>query len=164
MLCFNYPILHENRFMKKCWLATLLPFLLLSCKTKDLEYLGFEEFAVKKLGFQKSELGLKVVCYNPNKFSLRLLELNSDVYINDDYLGKAVLDSGLKVPKNDTFSIPVTMEVKMGPTFNEVMKLMSQATDSTLLHIRFNGNARVKKGGIVLNYPIQYDENKPVKF
>lgn len=150
--------------MKKWWLASLLPFLLISCKTKDLEYIGFEEFEVKKLGFQKSEMGLKVVCYNPNKFGLRLLELNSDVYINEEYLGRASLDSGLTVPKNDTFAIPVTMEVKMGPTFNGLLKLMAQTSDSTLVHIQFNGNARVKKGGIMLNYPIKYDENKFLKF
>lgn len=156
--------MHQIWIMKKWWLCSLLPFLLISCKTKDLEYIGFEEFKVQKLGFQKSELGLKVICYNPNKFGLRLLELNSDVYINEEYLGKAILDSGLTVPKNDTFAIPVTMEVKMGGTFNSLLKLMTQSADSTLLHIQFNGNARVKKGGLILNYPIKYDENKPVKF
>jgi LEA14-like dessication related protein len=105
-----------------------------------------------------------VVCYNPNKFGLNLTNLESDVFINKEYLGKAILDSTIIVPRKDTFLIPVKMDVKMGGTMNTILQLMGNGADSTTLLIKFEGKARLKKSGMNLSYPIQYEEMKVLKF
>jgi LEA14-like dessication related protein len=149
----------------KSWIGpTLLVVLLSSCKTKSLEYLSFENFKVAKLGFPQSTISLNVVCYNPNKFGLNLTNLESDVFINKEYLGKAILDSTIIVPRKDTFLIPVKMDVKMGGTMNTILQLMGNGADSTTLLIKFEGKARLKKSGMNLSYPIQYEEMKVLKF
>ena len=156
--------LRQNLRMKK-WIApALLSILLFACKTKPLEYLSFDHLKVVKLGFPNSTISLDVTCYNPNKFGLNLTRLESDVYINKEYLGKAILDSSIFVPKRDTFLIPVKMDVKMGGTMTSILQLMNSSADSTTLLIRLEGKARLKKGGIFLNYPIQYEEMKVIKF
>lgn len=156
--------LRQNHRMKK-WIApALLPILLIACKTKELEYLSFDHLKVVKLGFPNSTISLDVTCYNPNKFGLNLTRMESDVYINKEFLGKAILDSSILVPKRDTFLIPVKMDVKMGGTMTSILQLMNSSADSTTLLIKLEGKARLKKGGIVLNYPIQYEQMKVIKF
>lgn len=150
--------------MFKCLLPTLCCLLLFSCTTKELQYLSFSNMKMVKLGYPKSTVGLEVTCYNPNKFGLRLESLNSDIYINGDFLGTAMIDSMLSVPRLDTFTIPVKMEVKMGNTLNSLLKVMGNSEDSVLLDLKMDGKARLKKGGIFLNYPIRYQEKKVFKF
>lgn len=117
-----------------------------------------------KLGYPESTVSLEVTCYNPNKFGMRLESMNTEVFINGDFLGKAMIDSMLDVPKKDTFTIPVKMEVKMGSTLNGLMKMINNTADSSLLDLKMDGKARLKKGGIFINYPIHYQEKKVFKF
>ena len=149
----------------KYWIgSTLVCFLLFSCKTKDLEYISFDHLKVEKLGFPNSTISLDVTCYNPNKFGLQLFRLESDVFVNKEFLGKALLDSMLTVPRKDTFLIPVKMEVKMGGAMNSLLQLINSNPDSTTLLIKLEGKARLKKGGIFITYPIHYEEVKVLKF
>jgi LEA14-like dessication related protein len=150
--------------MKKWIVPALLLLGLASCKTKGLEYLSFEKFKVDKLGFPNSTISLQVVCYNPNKFGLNLTNLESDVFINQEYLGKAILDSTIAVPRKDTFMIPVKMDVKMGGTMTSILQLINNQADSTTLLIKLAGKAKMKKGGVGLTYPIAYEEMKVLKF
>ena len=150
--------------MKKWIGLALLPLLLIGCKTKELEYLSFDNLKVVKLGFPNSTISLDVTCYNPNKFGLHLNRLESEVFVNKEYLGKAILDSSISVPRRDTFLIPVKMEVKMGGTMTSLMQLMNSGADSTTLLIKLEGKAKLKKGGININYPIQYEEMKVLRF
>ncbi|MBC7849179.1 MAG: LEA type 2 family protein, partial [Chitinophagaceae bacterium] len=137
--------------MKKCLLLLLPIVILLSCKPKGLEYLSFENLQVVKLGFPNSTLKLDVICYNPNKFALSLNALESDVYINQEYLGKAILDSSISVPRKDTFLIPVKLDVKVGGTLTSLLKLISDKSDSTTLLIKLAGKAKLRKGGIAVD-------------
>lgn len=146
--------------MKKWLAASILPFLLLSCKTKDLEYLSFERFKVVKMGFPNTRVSVDVTCYNPNRFGGKLLNLDSEVFIDDAYLGKASIDSAIEVPRKDTFLIPVQLEIKTGATLNGLLKMMTQPADSIPVGIRLEGKARLKKGGVIINYPIKYNEKK----
>lgn len=150
--------------MKKLLSPLLLSLLILSCKTKPLEYVSFQNLKMVKLGFPNSTISLDVNCYNPNKFGVVLNRLESDVYVNKEFLGKALLDSSITVPRRDSFLVPVKMEVKMGSTMNSLLQLMSSNADSTTLLIKLDGKARVKKGGLVINYPISYEEMKVLKF
>lgn len=150
--------------MKRWLLPTLLTLALLSCKPKGLEYLEFQNFQVVKMGFPNSTIGLEVTCYNPNKFGLLLNSLESDVYINSEYLGKARIDSFVRVPKKDTFLIPVKMDVKMGGTMNTLLSLISAGTDSSTLLIKFEGKAKLNKSGLSLTYPILYEGTKVIKW
>ncbi len=150
--------------MKKWVAPALLVLFLNSCKTKDLEYLSFDHFKVEKLGFPNSTISLDVTCYNPNKFGLQLLKVETAVSINKEFLGNAFLDSALSIPAKDTFLIPIKMEVKMGGAMTGLLKLMNNSGDSTSMLIKLEGTSRIKKGGISLNYPIKYEEMKVLKF
>lgn len=149
----------------KRWLGpTLLMLVFLSCKTKPLEYLSFDRFKVAKLGFPNSVISLDVTTYNPNNFGLKLTSLQSDVFVNKEFWGKAFIDSTVLVPGKDTFVIPVKMDVKMGGTMNSILQLISSKADSTVLDIRLDGKAQVRKSGIQLSYPIQYEDRKTIRF
>ncbi|MBC7826907.1 MAG: LEA type 2 family protein [Chitinophagaceae bacterium] len=108
----------------------------------------------------ESTVGMDVEFYNPNKSKLQLKKAEVDVFINNTYLGKSTLDSLVRIPARDTFSLPVTMRVKTGGALTNILKI---ATDSAVL-IKMEGNASFGKGGVFVNYPIKYEGLKKIKF
>jgi LEA14-like dessication related protein len=140
--------------------AALLPFLLTSCQSKDLEYLSFENLKITKAGYPESTIQLDVVCFNPNPFRIRLEELNSEVYFNENYVGKAVSIAPTPVPAKDTFLVPVQMKVKLGSTLNGLFKMIGPSKEKPPFAIRFEGEAKLRKGALSLRYPISYKKER----
>lgn len=133
---------------------------LASCaKPKDLEYVDFRNLRVLKWGLKESTVGIDVDFYNPNKSRLQLKKADVDVYINETYLGKSTLDSLVRIPARDTFSLPVTMRVATGGALTNLLRIVA---DSSVV-IRMEGNASFGKGGVFVNYPIKYEGRKRIK-
>lgn len=140
--------------------VALLPLLLAGCKPKDLQYLSFSKPDVVKMGYPESRLRMTVTCFNPNPFQLRLENLDSDIYLDEKFIGKASLAATTPVPRKDTFQIPLFLDVKTGSVLGSALKIASTLPDSAAVWISLEGNARINKSGISMNYPIKYRERK----
>lgn len=149
--------------MRYFWYTALLPLFLFSCKPKDLQYLSFDRLEVVKIGYPDTRLKFDVWCVNPNPYALKLESLEAEVHLDEKYLGKASLEKSIEVPRKDTFHIPVLLDIKTGAALNQALKLASSLPDSAATLISLNGNARLNKSGIFLNYPIKYRERKTLK-
>src|SRR5215831_11909113 len=100
--------------MKKMLLWGLLPLLLAACaKPKDFDYLGISGFKVVNFGIKQSTVSVNVKYYNPNKFPVTMKHADVDVYINNNYFGKTILDSTIHISAKDTFNLPVVLTVEM---------------------------------------------------
>ena len=125
-------------------------------KPKGFKFLGFQNPKVNSWGLKESVVGFEVRLFNPNNYQLQIKNASVDVFLNGELLGHSDLDSLIKVPKNDSFAIPLQMTVQ---TSRAVGGLISRANDTAFV-VKLEGNARVGKGGLFFNYPIKY-EGKP---
>jgi LEA14-like dessication related protein len=147
--------------MKMGFLYAFIVFALFACaKPKDLEYVDFKNLKVLKWGFKESTVGMDIEFFNPNKSKLQLKKADVDVFINNTYLGKSILDTLVRIPARDTFLLPVTMRVETGGALTNILRIV---TDSSVM-IRMEGNASFGKGGVFLNYPIKYEGRQRIKF
>ena len=127
--------------------------LLTSCaKPKEFDYLGFDNVKVLKWGIQETTVGMDVKFYNPNS-ALQLQKAEVDVSINNQYLGRTVIDSLIQIPKKDTFLIPLTIKMQ---TLGAVSGILKSVGDSSVL-VKLDGKARVGRSGVFFNYPIKYE-------
>ncbi len=134
-----------------------------SCKVRSLDFVEVKNFKVLKMGLSSSQVALDIRCYNPNKFGMKLTGLSSDVYIDSQFIGQAKFDSTLQIPKQDTFLLPVKMDMKMGPAVAGIFKVFTGYTDSINVLLRFDGKAKLKKSIFPINYPIKYEGVKTIK-
>ena len=134
-----------------------------SCKVRSLDFVEVKNFKVLKMGLSSSQVALDIRCYNPNKFGMKLTGLSSDVYIDSQFIGQAKFDSTLLIPKQDTFLLPVKMDMKMGPAVAGIFKVFTGYTDSINVLLRFDGKAKLKKSIFPINYPIKYEGVKTIK-
>lgn len=149
--------------MRKLSLWALLPLLAISCaKPTGFNYLGVRNFKVMKFGLKESTVGADAEFYNPNKFPVTMKGGSVDVYVNNNFFGKTILDSTIQVPKKDTFLLPVVLKVDM--TASAMQLIQTLATGSDSVKIKLDGSAKIGRSGIFINYPIRYEGMQKIKF
>jgi LEA14-like dessication related protein len=149
--------------MRKLSLVVLLPFLAIACaKPTGFNYLGVKNFKVMQFGLKESTVGADAEFYNPNKFPVTMKGGSVDVYVNNNFFGKTILDSTVQVPKKDTFLLPIVLNVDMNATAMGLIQTLASGTDSVL--IKLDGSAKIGRSGIFINYPIRYQGMQKIRF
>jgi LEA14-like dessication related protein len=119
---------------------------------QSFEYRGMQNLKIDSVGLAKSKISLELVYFNPNNFGVSLRNVNCDVYINHNYLGKYVLDTLMHIAKKSEFAIPSSMDVDMKNIYkNSLNTLLSK---QVLVELR--GSSRVGKSGIFISVPFNY--------
>ena len=80
---------------------------------KAFEYRDLRNVKLDKVGFDKTTLNMELVYFNPNKFGLELKKIDADVYIDNHYLGKMILDTSMHIPKNQEFILPSKIAIDL---------------------------------------------------
>lgn len=129
-----------------------------SCqKPQGFEYRSFRNFKIDSLGFNSSNVSMDLVFYNPNNFGVDLKNINCDVYVEHNYLGKYILDTSMHIAKKSEFTIPSKMEVDMKNLFKNTLTSLFR----TDLLFEVKGSTKVGKGGIYVNYPFNFSGRYP---
>jgi LEA14-like dessication related protein len=132
----------------------LLLFTVFSCaKPQSFDYRDIRNFKVDKLGFDKSTISMDLVYFNPNNFGVQLRKVDCDVYIEDKYLGKYLLDTLMDIPKKAEFVLPSKMDVDMKNVFKNTFSVLFGKE----VLIKVKGTTRVGKGGVYINVPVNYE-------
>lgn len=131
----------------------------LSCQApKELEYRDVRKLELKQLGFNQSAINFELVYFNPNKFGLDLKKVESDVYLDNIYLGKFQLDTLMRIPKNSEFVLPSSINVDMQNLMKNAVQLMFKKE----ILIKAKGNVKIGKGGIFKNLPFSYEARQEI--
>lgn len=143
--------------VKKAFLFVFVIMAILSCSSpKDLEYKDYRNFAVQRLGFDKSTVSLDLEYYNPNNYGMQLRNTDLDIFINGNLLGHSSMDTTIRIPRRDTFSIPVKFDLDMQRIFKNAW--------STLLGkevvVKLTGKVRVGKANVFFNFPVNYESKQ----
>jgi LEA14-like dessication related protein len=66
---------------------------------------------------------MDLVYFNPNNYGVDLKNIDCDVYIEHNYLGKYVLDTTMHIAKKSEFVVPSKMQVNMKNLFKNTNHL-----------------------------------------
>ena len=119
---------------------------------KDPEFVEARNFKIQSLGLKSSTVRADLVYYNPNSFGLKLKNADLDVFVDDRFVGHSVVDSLIDIPARDSFALPVKLDVEMKNLFPNALSLLTQHE----VTLGVKGKARIGKGGIFLNVPVNY--------
>ncbi|MBC7422908.1 MAG: LEA type 2 family protein [Ferruginibacter sp.] len=96
---------------------------------------------------------MNLIYYNPNNFGMELNRTDLDIYINNNYLGKASQEYQVAIPRRAEFSIPVTMDVDMKNLLkNGFITLLSNE-----VMIKVIGTVKVGKLNVFKTFPVNYE-------
>lgn len=146
--------------LKKIYFAALAIVLFAACqKPQGFDYRDVKNIKVDKLGFDKSAISLELVYFNPNHFGVDLKHVDCDIYIDNNYLGKYVLDTVMHIDKKSEFTLPSKMNVDMQQLFKNALNVLF----SNEVLVTIKGNTRVGKGGIYITVPFNYEGRHKVE-
>ena len=124
----------------------------LSFLFKEPEFIEARNFAILSVGMKTSTIYTDLYYYNPNGFGIQMKKADLDIYIDEKFVGHTLIDTLINIPRKDTFSIPVSMEVEMKKLFpNALSILLKEEVD-----LKIEGTAKLGKSGIFLNVPVRY--------
>lgn len=92
------------------------------------------------------------IFFNPNKFPVDLKNVDCDVYLDSNYVGKFLLDTMMRIPEAAEFALPASLDVDM----KNVLKNSINLLISNEVLIGAKGSTRVGRGGIYVTIPFQY--------
>jgi hypothetical protein len=128
--------------------------LFVSCKKiKDPVFNRITNVKIGKLGLGSSQVGFDVEYFNPNNKGGKLKEASGDAWLDSNYLGHFHVDSLIDIPANANFLIPVKLDVDM----KYMLKYSLTGFKNEDVLVMVKGTAKVGKGGIYKNFPINYE-------
>jgi LEA14-like dessication related protein len=156
-LCY---FVHKLYWMKIWTLSALLACLLMACAApKAFEYRDLRNVKLDKVGFDKTTLNMELVYFNPNKFGLELKKIDADVYIDNHYLGKMILDTSMHIPKNQEFILPSKIAIDLKGLYKNALNLM--ISNEVLVSVK--GTTKVGKAGMFKTVPFTYEARHQMK-
>jgi LEA14-like dessication related protein len=133
--------------------VTVICVVCFSCKKPTaFDYRDVRNFKIDNFGLAKSKVSMDLVYYNPNNFTVNLKNVNCDIYIDSNHVGKFVLDTLMHIPKASEFTIPASMDVDMRNLFKNAFT----ALFSREVMIGAKGSTKVGKGGFYITIPFNY--------
>ena len=114
---------------------------------------------MNNLGFEKSKVSMDLVYFNPNNFGVNLKNVDCDIYLDNTYVGKFLLDTTMHIPKNAEFILPASMDVDMRNIFKNTLNVLF----SREVLIGAKGTTRVGKGGVFVTIPFNYEGRHKVE-
>ena len=143
--------------MYKIKLYSLLPFfillLLASCtEPKPFEFKGLKSIQIEKASFGKNIFNAKFDYYNPNSFTLSLVNLDCDVFVNDNFFTHYTLDTTYPIAAKANFELPAKMEVSLSSLLGNTFDLLLNKP----MKITIKGQASVSKGIFTKKVPIEF--------
>jgi LEA14-like dessication related protein len=140
--------------MRKIFVFLFLVTTLYSCtKFQQPEFRETKNFKISKLGFDKTNLSMDFVCFNPNNLGVVLTRVDCEIFVENNYLGKFVLDTSINIEKRSEFVIPAKIAVDMKNVYKNGFNVLFNKEVS----IKATGVCGLKKVGIKFNWPINYE-------
>lgn len=132
-----------------------------SCKKPTaFDYRDVKNFRVESFGLNTSKVSMDLVYYNPNNFGVNLKNVTCDIYLDNNYLGKFVLDTTMHIPRSSEFTLPVSMQVNMKGLLENSVSILFNGE----VMIGANGTTRVGKGGFYVTVPFRYQGKQKINF
>jgi LEA14-like dessication related protein len=139
----------------------LLSFFCISCKKPTaFDYKDVKNIRVESFGLNTSKVSMDLVFFNPNSFGVTLKNVDCDLYIDSNYLGKFVLDTLMAIPKSAEFTLPASMRVDMKGLFKNSWTILFNKE----VTLGAKGTTRVGKGGFYVTVPFNYEGKQKINF
>ncbi len=146
-----------QKMEKKILYSLMLITVIMSCTSpKALEYKTYHNFSIQKLGFNNSSVKLEIEYYNPNNFGMQLRSSDLDIFIDGNLLGHSSLDTLIRIPRRDTFSLPVKFDVDMSNIYKNAWNTLIGKE----VLVKLTGKVKVGKANVFMSFPVSYESKE----
>ncbi|MEN9448740.1 MAG: hypothetical protein RJA25_2030 [Bacteroidota bacterium] len=129
--------------------------------TKEPYLVKTKDFHVNNFSLSEINLGITAVIYNPYKVKVKVEEILIDVFIGDKKLGTITEADKVKIPKESAFDLPLTINVKTGPTLSKFITEGTKLVLGQKIKVDYKGYVKVRALGFI---PVKVKINQTAYF
>ncbi|MGV3638390.1 MAG: LEA type 2 family protein [Flavobacteriales bacterium] len=129
-----------------------------SCTTyEQVELKDITNIQVDRMDAKGIAVRVNALVHNPNNYRIQVLDPDVDLYVNDKFIGKGILDSTLILEKNSTnvYTVPMHAELQGGAL---LMVLMSGVFNGNQVKLAAKGTVVGKVGLLRKRFPFEFEE------
>ena len=108
-------------------------------------------FSISKIGSENSNVAMDLVLFNPNNFGLTLKNVNCDISVDSNFIGKFTLDTTIHISGKTEFNVPVKLNIDIRNVLQSSLSMLFRE-----VKIGAVGTTKVGKGGFYKTIPINY--------
>lgn len=125
---------------------------------KSPEYLRTKDWSIKALNEENLELRTTAVFYNPNKIKIKLKNVDLNLFLNDQFIGKIVQSEIVKIKGKSHFDIPLELAFSLKESdINILSSLISLLTNQNVL-LKMNGH--IKANVLCLPFKVKIEDTQ----
>lgn len=117
-----------------------------------------KELRVESVSLSGVELALEIEVFNPNRYTLKLLELNYQVHAFDTMLGEGTFQDDFEVPGRKSRVLSIPFHVRTRAALNMARHFMAE---NEAIEAKLQGDLRI--GTAVGSWQVTFDETKSIK-
>jgi LEA14-like dessication related protein len=141
------------------WAFLTLPLLLAltGCfRYDDVELCDIANVEVMKFDAQGIAVRVDAMIHNPNNYRINVSDPDVDLFLNDKFIGKGLLDSALVLDSRSTrlYSIPLHADLQGG----SLLALLLSGGLSTEMKLGVKGTVRAGSGALSKRFPFELEE------
>jgi LEA14-like dessication related protein len=139
-------------------LAVLI-FLLSSCFSyQEVTFKGISDLDVSRFDNEGIAVRAMATLDNPNNFRIHVMDPQVDLFLNDVYIGKAVLDSSIVMEKRTSKDYPVPMHATFDGHGEQAMMAMLGAALTGKAKLRAKGTVTGKAFLFKKKFPFDQEQ------
>jgi LEA14-like dessication related protein len=138
--------------------------LLVGCAApKELEFKGISKFTVNRDNdAQALQIQLVAAIFNPNKFKIKVLDYQLDLYINGAKVGKAESAQNRLLAKKAESQVPFSVKTSLGGLLSGAGAVL-MGLGAPTLDVRIVGAVRARAYGVAKRFPVDITHAVPFR-
>lgn len=124
---------------------------------EQVELKDITNIKVDRMDAKGIAVRVDALVHNPNNYRIQVLDPDVDLYVNDKFIGKGILDSTLILEKNSTnvYTVPMQAELQGGAL---LMVLVSGVFNGNEVKLAAKGTVVGKVGLLRKRFPFEFEE------
>lgn len=147
MKVIPFSILTNDRVLRFLFIYIIffLSAFLTSCLTTKPPEFETAEHIMASTKNNELHLSFDLIGHNPNNWSIKIKELQTEVNIGEQSFAGIQLDSNLRMKRNEDFTLPISIKVTKNDLAKVVISGMAFYLSGDKIPVEINGDVLVKK-------------------
>lgn len=136
---------------------TLLSLLILACsRPEEPEFIRMKNLKVEEFSEENVTISGAAMLFNPNTFTVTVKEIDIEVRVNDQAVGKAKQIGEVKVPPKAEFEVPMNASFAPEEVYDNLLSGLINYIMKGEFDVYYKGYIKIKVSGVMFKVPVDH--------
>ncbi len=115
-----------------------------------------KDFKVEEFSEEEVTISGSAILFNPNQFAVTVKEIDIEVKVNDQAIGKAKQIGEVKVPAKSEFEVPMNASFAPEEVYDNLLSGLLNYIMKGEFDVYYKGYIKIKVSGVVFKVPVDH--------